>query len=96
MAVEYLFVGATFTFVISLTFNILGFESDFPENMIYVMFGGIATFLCGWLLLASDVEWMVAVMFLFWGVGMIDFILVMLIGLNALNIYRRKKRGLDA
>jgi len=95
VAVEYLFVGATFTFVISLTFNVLGWESDFPYNLMYTLFGGIATFLCGWLLLASDVAMMEAVMYLFWGVGLIDFCLVLLMGINALSIYRKKQRGLE-
>lgn len=95
MAVDYLFVGIVFTFVMGLSFTILGWESDFPRDVMYTMWGTIACFTAGFLSLGTDNSWMIALSFFYWGLGLLDFVLVMLMGIDALKIYRRRKQGYE-
>lgn len=93
MAVEYIFVGSVLTFVTALSFNILGVESEFPKRIYYLMFGSIASFLCGFLLLSTDVGMMIPVMLFLWGLGLIDFVLVILLSFLGWLQKRKRDRG---
>ena len=99
MATDWLLVGSTFTFVTAAAFNILGFEALFEDSteaaaksLFFFMVGMLASFLCGWIVLSSDNAMMRPTMWLFWFVGMMDFIIILLRGVFTLKIWRERRR----
>jgi len=100
VATDWLLVGSTFTFVLAASFNILGFDVLFEDSteataksLFFFMVAIFASFMCGWILLSSDVAMMRPAMWIFWFLGMMDFIIVLLRGLMSLKIWRERKRG---
>jgi len=100
VATDWLLVGSTFTFVLTATFNILGFEFLFEDSaeataksLFYFVVGIFASFMCGWIMLSSDVAMMRPTMWIFWFLGIMDFIIVLVRGLMAMKIWKDKQRG---
>lgn len=105
MAVDYLFVGVTFSFVITILFTILGWFyglsekyswGDFGLSVLFMTIAIPASFETGWLLLGSGEEWMEAFFWIFIMLGFINFVFLILLGVQALRIRRYEKRGWDS
>lgn len=97
LAIDYTLVGIALTFALTFIWTLLGFESPFPKNVVFYLFGTICSFFCGQLCLmaySATYPGMLPLSYLFWMFAVIDFILFIAAGTSSLRMawVQRKKR----
>lgn len=94
MATDWLLVAFICSFAVAIVFTILGYESDFPQSVIYTFFGMLGAFMTAFLFWGSGSVW-VPFGWIFEFIAWVNFIVVITDSLKALNVYRRNKRALQ-